>query len=115
MEIFIYIYAGHGSSRENLPVTSPDRLAVSVGQLVFKKQDFVVPARYTPYGISFMAILGCYTAAPTPLTPKAGMPFKYSPWEVNVAKKGTFIGITSEVNLHNWIENLIACHGANAE
>ena len=112
----VYIYAGHGSSRSDFAAgVRPEQRAVQAGNIVFAENDTLTPKRYTSYGISLMVILACNSAASEALPEKYKMPFKYSAWEVNVARSGTFIGITDEVDVRNWIYHLLASPGTNAQ
>jgi len=102
--IYGFAYAGHGRGG---------------GLLVFKDDnsgDTLDAKRLTPYGISFLIAYGCATADQTPIKdPRGTMHYKYSAWEKNVARKGTFTGVWGIVNGYQSWSHLITTEGTNSQ
>jgi RHS repeat-associated protein len=102
--IYAWAYAGHGAGDGIVSFADGDANAL--------------PAeRYTPFGIAFLIAYGCGTASETANAPAsiARSGYKYSPWEKNVAVRGTFKGVAGVADGHSIWTLIVQAPGTNTQ
>ncbi|MDD4406072.1 MAG: RHS repeat-associated core domain-containing protein [Parabacteroides sp.] len=98
--IYGFIYVGHGNTGYEFVFKGGEETGTSLSS-----------ARYTKYGINFLYAFGCNLADETPKHKSLG--YNFSEWEVNVAKRGRFVGTWGEVDGHQTWDRMVFSGGAN--
>ncbi|MDD4406246.1 MAG: RHS repeat-associated core domain-containing protein [Parabacteroides sp.] len=97
--IYGLLYAGHGGKG---------------GNLEFSNASGVTAARFTKYGIHFLYLFGCSTATKNNNFGNYYQNlYDYNEWELNVAKRGYFQGITQDANWYTAWDYIVDVPGKN--
>jgi RHS repeat-associated protein len=97
-DIYSYIFVGHGNGDQVINTDQSDR------------GEGVGASRYTLYGIHFMGLYCCGSAA---TGTGAGRFWKFNEWEANVATRGLFTGFEGDVDLLDMDQELRVTAGTN--